>query len=110
MKRLVAAVVGAALTVAGATAQAQRKLDVDQGPDWTLADRAAYYSQNQGARIMPLTWFRALKQDNGQPFLTDNLDRYGYLKNNEDPKTDFPVGFTTDGQGADTAIGITCSA
>ena len=56
-----------------------------QGENWTETDRANFYSQDQGSQIMPLAWFRALKQPSGQPFLADNLSRYGYLPN---PATD----------------------
>jgi hypothetical protein len=30
---------------------------VPQGPDWTSATRARFYSQDQGSQIMPLVWF-----------------------------------------------------
>ena len=41
---------------------------VPQGPNWTPATRLQFYSQDQGSQIMPLAWFEALKQPNGQPF------------------------------------------
>jgi hypothetical protein len=82
---------------------------VDQGPGWTATARVEFYSQNQGSRIMPLSWLKALRQANGQPFLADSLSRYGYLAN-PDSVNGLPVGFTAAGlQGAEFA-GITCSA
>jgi hypothetical protein len=50
---------------------------VPQGPDWTPATRAQFYSQDQGSQIMPLVWFEALKQPDGEPFAGDGLARYG---------------------------------
>ena len=53
----------------------------DQGPAWNAEARAQFYSQDQGSRIMPLAWLKALKRADGQPFLADDLARYGYLPN-----------------------------
>ncbi len=69
----------------------------DQGAAWTPAERAAYYSQDQGSRIMPLRWMKALKQANGDAFLADGLARYGYLTNTATAGAALPVGFTTSG-------------
>ena len=54
---------------------------VDQGRDWTAEDRADYYTRDQGSRLIKLTWLRALKAKDGQPFLSDGLTRYGFLPN-----------------------------
>jgi hypothetical protein len=83
---------------------------VDQGPDWTLGTRASFYSQDQGSQIMPVRWILALKQPNGDPFLADNLTRYGYLANAENPTSILPVGFTTAGPVGGQVIGMTCAA
>ncbi len=83
---------------------------VDQGPDWTLATRAAFYSQDQGSQIMPIRWMKALKQPNGDPFLANNMTRYGYLANNEAPASILPVGFTVAGPSGSEQIGMTCAA
>lgn len=77
---------------------------------WDDAQRAQFYSQDQGSRIMPLAWMLVLKQPNGQPFLGDKLTRYGYLPNDADLASALPIGFTTNGSGADQAIGMTCAA
>ena len=45
---------------------------------------------------MPLSWLEALKQPNGQPFLADNLSRYGYLPNPANTNG-LPIGFTASG-------------
>ena len=82
---------------------------VEQGPNWTRGTRAQFYSGDQGSRIMPLRWIMALKQANGQPFMADNLSRYGYLRNDEAPSS-LPVGFTTNGPDGNAAIGMTCAA
>lgn len=83
---------------------------VDQGDDWTPDLRERYYTQDQGARIMPLTWMRALKASDNQPFLHDALDRYGYLPMPGRGEPDLPVGFTTNDYNGTTAIGMTCAA
>jgi hypothetical protein len=80
---------------------------LDQGPNWTPADRAAFYTQDQGARLVNLAWLRALQHPDGQPFLADGLTRYGYLAN---PPNALPVGFTTAGGGGDAVLGMTCAA
>jgi hypothetical protein len=86
------------------------KPQVDQGPNWTLATRAQFYSQDQGSEIMPILWFKALKQPNGDPFLTNSLTRYGYLVNNENPTSILPVGFTSAGPIGGESLGMTCAA
>src|SRR4051794_7936650 len=79
---------------------------VDQGPDWTPATRTQFYSQDQGSQIMPLAWFRALRQPNGRPFLRGSLSRYGYLPNPASPTPGLPVGFTVNGAGrSDRMVG-----
>ncbi len=69
---------------------------VDQGPNWTQASRADFYSRDQGARMIPLTWLQALRQSNGEPFLADSLARYGYLPNPAN-NNGLPIGFTASG-------------
>ncbi len=95
-------------------AAALLKPPVDQGPNWFLTTRADYYTQDQGSRIMPLRWFRALKRvDPGhedEKFLgPDGLSRYGYLQNNE-TATVLPVGFTTNGPTGNESVGMNCAA
>lgn len=82
---------------------------VDQGPNWTAEDRADYYTRDQGSRLINLTWLRALKAKDGQPFLSDGLTRYGFLPN-PDNKANLPVGLHTTGPAESPMIGITCSA
>src|SRR6516162_6300289 len=82
---------------------------VNQGPNWTAATRADFYSRDQGSRMIPLAWLRALKQANGQPFLADSLSRYGYLPNPSNPNG-LPVGFTASGPTGAQTVGMTCSA
>lgn len=82
---------------------------VDQGPTWTAEDRADYYTRDQGSRLINLTWLRALKAKDGQPFLSDGLTRYGFLPN-PDNKANLPVGLHTTGPAESPIVGITCSA
>ena len=83
---------------------------VDQGAKWTTNLRNQFYIQDQGARIMPITWMRALTLPDGSAFLGDALQRYGYLPLPGQGEADLPVGFSTNGEGADMAVGMTCSA
>src|ERR1700749_909424 len=81
----------------------------DQGPNWTQVTREDFYSRDQGSRMIPLAWLQNLKQANGQPFLSDNLARYGYLPNPANTNG-LPVGFTASGAGGLQIAGMTCSA
>jgi hypothetical protein len=81
----------------------------DQGTKWDAVKRADFYTRDQGARMIPLPWLRALKQANGQPFLADSLARYGYLPN-PDNSSGLPVGFTASGPTGAEIAGMTCSA
>ncbi|MFV0300354.1 MAG: di-heme-cytochrome C peroxidase [Paracoccus sp. (in: a-proteobacteria)] len=106
MKPIILAV---ALAAAASPLPAQT-IFVDQGPDWNRSARAAFYVQDQGSRIMPIAWMRALTAPDGSAFLADALARYGYLPNPGAVEADLPVGFTTNGTGADQAVGMTCAA
>lgn len=77
---------------------------------WTESERNQFYTGDQGSRIMKTSWMVALKQPDGQPFLGDRLNRYGYLSNELDQTSILPIGFTTNGVGPNQAIGMTCSA
>ncbi len=80
---------------------------IDQGPAWGPAQRQAFYTQDQGSRLIPLAWLTALRDDEG-PFLRDGLRRFGYL--GEAGKTGLPVGFTTGEWDGTHYAGMTCSA
>lgn len=103
------AVAGALLTASVGLADESVPVFIDQGPNWTAETRADFYSRDQGSRMMPLAWLQALKQLNGQPFLADNLVRYGYLANPAN-HNGLPVGFTTSGATGIEIVGMTCSA
>ena len=38
---------------------------VQSSADWGARERAAFYSQDQGSQLIPLSWFLALKQPQG---------------------------------------------
>lgn len=99
-----------ALATCLAAPLAAQTVFVDQGRDWTNSLRTQFYTQDQGARIMPISWMRALDLPDGQAFLHDALDRYGYLPLPDAGEPDLPVGFTTNGSGAQMAVGMTCAA
>src|SRR5262249_50899034 len=80
----------------------------DQG--WTAADRETFYMTGQGSHMTPRAWFKALRQaDADQPFMADQLKRYGYLRN-DSPKNvnDLPVGFVVETKSGQ--LGMTCAA
>jgi hypothetical protein len=110
-----AGVSGAVFCVAAVTSSvATRGADsnpifVDQGPNWTSTTRASFYIQDQGSRIIPLSWLEALKQSDGSPFLADSLSRYGYLPNPTN-NNGLPVGFTASGPQGSQFAGMTCAA
>jgi hypothetical protein len=82
---------------------------LDQGSKWNNKTRDEFYSQDQGSRLIPLKWIKALKQPNGEPFLAANLDRYGYLPNPASP-AGLPIGFTTNVGNNTTYLGMNCAA
>ncbi len=94
-------------TLTGAISAAPQFLD--QGSNWTAANRAAFYSQNQGSQLIPLAWLKVLQTADGQPFLGDQLARYGYLPNPQSP-SGLPVGFTVSTWGGAPQAGMTCAA
>ena len=83
---------GLGLLIAGVSLATPDPVYVRQGNAWTAAARADFYSRDQGSRIIPLAWLRALKAADGQPFLHDGLARYGYLPN-PNGRFNLPVGF-----------------
>lgn len=92
-----------------AASPATSQVFLHQGSDWSSEDRERFYVQDQGSRIMPLAWMKALRQADGDPFLADGLARYGYLANpNGTPSV--PVGFTIANDAAGPSIGMTCAA
>jgi len=112
MKVCAAVVLAAGCLVVGAlsgTASGQTPQRLDQGTDWTAATWTAFYSQDQGSRLMPFAWMQALTMPDGSGFLDDDLARYGYLPNPDSPD-DLPVGFTTGDYDGTSYIGMTCAA
>jgi cytochrome c5 len=82
---------------------------LDQGPRWTATARADFYTHDQGSRLIKLAWLQALKRSDGQPFLSDNMSRYGFLPN-PDNAAGLPIGFHATGPRGFQTVGVTCSA
>jgi hypothetical protein len=96
--------------LSGSIAGAPELLDQSPVPgQWTPEKRRAYYTQDQGSQLIPLAWARALTTADGQPFLRDQLARYGYLPN-PDSGDNLPVGFTTSRFGGAVQLGLNCAA
>ncbi|MEK4033537.1 di-heme-cytochrome C peroxidase [Methylocystis sp. IM3] len=97
------------IALAAAPAKAELKY-ASQGAQWTQASRSDFYTRDQGARIMPFAWFKALKRADGSAFLDDGLTRYGYLPNPDSPTPGLPVGFLTATENNVRTLSMTCSA
>jgi len=83
------------------------QLLVDQGTNWTAQERNVYYTEDQGSQLSTYSWFLALNDKNGQPFLNSNLERYGFLPM---PGRNLPVGFSLAKNKANIwQVGLTCS-
>ncbi len=78
---------------------------LNQGQNWNNVSRADFYTRDQGSQVMKYAWLKALKHPDGQPFLGDQLGRYGYLPNPGNPD-ELPVGFTKAG----AYVGMNCAA
>ena len=60
-----------------APSSAQQIVYADQGSNWNATTRNSYYTQDQGSRLMPLSWLQALKRPDGTSFLADGLTSAG---------------------------------
>jgi hypothetical protein len=92
----------------GSTANVVRILP--QG--WSAADRDRFYTIGQGSRLMPYTWFKALRRiDVDAPFGADRLQRYGYLRYDSPRSVEgLPMGFVVQGSRDLGDLGMTCAA
>jgi hypothetical protein len=84
---------------------------LDQG--WSAADRDAFYTTGQGSLMIPYAWFKALRRlDIDEPFAGDELQRYGYLRNDKSKNNPegLPVGFVITGDATSGHLGMTCAA
>ena len=79
-------------------------VNVEQG--WSPADKTAWYTTNQGLRILPLSWLRALEQpDSDKPFLVpEYMAGFRYLPG--PGASDLPIGFVIDAQD-DSQLSVT---
>jgi hypothetical protein len=99
--------------LAGGVAMAQPAPELTYASQgWLPADREAFYTTSQGSHMMPYPWFKALRRlDADEPFAADQLQRYGYLRNESLKNTEnLPVGFVIDGRAEPAQIGMTCAA
>jgi hypothetical protein len=99
----------AALACTAGAAPAAGPVYLNQGGAWTPAARADFYTRDQGSRLIPYAWAKALKAPDGAPFLADGLARYGYLANPAN-SNGLPVGFMTGSYGGKPFLAMNCSA
>ena len=106
--------IGILATAAGlAGAQPTSPVVVYSDQGWSAADRDTFYTTSQGSRMMPYTWFKALRRaDSNELFAADQLQRYGYLPNKRSKSNPegLPIGFVIDGNAATGELGMTCAA
>jgi len=113
LTRTKAALAACAVAALGAAAACHDSASWSAGPvtqGWTEAYRAAWYNADQGSRLMPLTWMKALEQPDQTPaagaapamFLDPvYLDTFRILPPYRE--RDLPVGFAID-RGDDSAL------
>lgn len=99
----------AALACSAGVAAAAGPVYLHQGSSWTPSARADFYTRDQGSRLIPYAWAKALKAPDGAPFLADGLARYGYLPNPANANG-LPVGFMTGVYGQKPYLAMNCSA
>jgi len=105
-----AAVLASAVALGAAASPATADpVFVKQGKSWNAAARAEYYTRDQGSRIIPFAWLKALKASDGQPFLHDGLARYGYLPG-PNSASSLPLGFMAVGPAGAQSAAMNCSA
>jgi hypothetical protein len=104
------AAAGLVVASSNCVAQSTAPIKVDQGLTWTEAVRKNFYSRDQGSRLIPLAWLKALKHPNGEPFLADGLARYGYLPDDANPQRGLPIGFSVAREKEGDVVGLTCAA
>src|SRR5215472_4861651 len=77
---------------------------------WTEDERQAFYTTSQGSHLIPYAWFKSLRRvDADEPFMADQLQRYGYLRNDgPNNREGLPVGFVV--EAASGQLGMTCAA
>jgi len=110
-KRLSAAALAVLMSACAPPSDPSSSASTGLNQGWTAVDRAAFYRLDQGSQIMPAAWMANLKAKDGQPFLADRLARYGYLKNEADPLSPLPVGFTNAvARSGEAMVGMTCAA
>jgi hypothetical protein len=109
---LVISVLGCAVGAGSAQQAAPAAVTyLDQG--WSAADRDAFYTTSQGSLLIPYAWFKALRRlDVDEPFGGDQLQRYGYLRNDKSKSNPegLPVGFVITGDATSGHLGMTCAA
>lgn len=83
---------------------------LNQGTSWNASTREDFYWQDQGSQLIPYSWLQGLTTPDGKPFLTDKLQRYGYLADRSGTPGDLPIGFTLTGTTGNEVVGMNCAA
>lgn len=112
-RTLLTCAVAAVLIASTGAASAQSSPTVEYASQgWSDAERNTFYTTPQGSHMMPYKWFKALQRlDVDQAFGADQLERYGYLRNDSPSNVaGLPVGFVVEGALESGQMGMTCAA
>ncbi|MDG2012280.1 MAG: di-heme-cytochrome C peroxidase, partial [Pirellulaceae bacterium] len=83
-----------------------------QGEQWTSHNRQQYYTVDQGSRIMPTAWAKALREPSGRLFWRDSGSRYGFIPHWDESfdNQGFPVGFFVVADKKKSSLSMNCAA
>lgn len=85
--------------LAGAVLCLASCLAVEEQPGaqgWTRTEQMRWYHADQGSRLLPLSWLRALEaaDGSGRFFTSERMTGFGFLPPDADDKTGLPIGFS----------------
>ena len=107
----VLALAGLASLLGAANATPPSSIVYDDAQGWTPKVRTDWYRADQGSRLMPMAWLKALHQPDGTPFLADALTRYGFLEDTGPNNPDrLPIGLSVAASPSGPMAGLTCAA
>ncbi len=97
----------------GSVSSSSGAVAMNQGPTWNATNQAAFYAADQGSRIMPYQWAKALKMPNGESFLSSLSGSDKYIANPVSPSNPegLPVGFLVVNSGTGSQqLSMNCAA
>jgi hypothetical protein len=86
---------------------------------WDDPTRFAFWSMDQGSKIMPMKWFLQLQKAESSERFATGLERYGFVPDNysgahgnpsPDANNPLPIGFAKNSASGEDWVGLTCAA